>query len=147
MKCLGTRTLHPFPFSYSFCFFNEWELFRKLVLFSDVRSIKGQRIYDYSHTLNIFNIYSYFITLPKSYLKFFFPLNFTFISVIVPFSSGKNSTLLSDWIVYDTRNHNYEVFQILVIYISFIKVLHLAYNKITYSLGSINRSTERTEVR
>ena len=147
MKCLGTRTLHPFPFSYSFCFFNEWELFRKLVLFSDVRSIKGQRIYDYSHTLNIFNIYSYFITLPKSYLKFFFPLNFTFISVIVPFSSGKNSTLLSDWIVYDTRNNNYEVFQILVIYISFINVLHLAYNKITYSLGSINRSTERTEVR
>ena len=126
------------------------ELFRKFVVFPRCKKIKGPC--SPAENIRFFPSLKHIeylkLIIPKSYLSYnlFFFLNFAFISVIVSSSSEKNSTLLSGWTTYDTRNNNNEIFWILVIYISFIKVFHLVYNKITYSVGSINRNTERTEV-
>lgn len=66
--------------------------------------------------------------------------------MILSSSSGKNTTLLGALPIYETRNDRSEIFQDLVTCISFVRLCQMAYNKITYSMGSMNMNNKRTEV-
>lgn len=66
--------------------------------------------------------------------------------MILSSSSGKNTTLLGGLPTYETRNDRSEIFQDLVTCISFVRLCQMAYNKITYSMGSMNRTTREQKL-